>query len=92
MKSEEIIIENTSYVCPESNVTVICWCAVAGACTFVSFLCLGEGLDDAELLLWALQCVVDFPAALSALVDDEFGTFETGIVVPRCGAVRCGVV
>ena len=56
------------------------------------FLGLGEGLDDAELLLWALQCVVDFPAALSALVDDEFGTFETGIVVPRFGSVRCGAV
>ena len=56
------------------------------------FVLLDEGLDDAELLLWALQCVVDFPAALSSLVDDEFGTFETGMVVPRCGAVRCGAV
>lgn len=59
---------------------------------FIFSIRLVEGLDDAELLLWALQCVVDFPAALSSLVDDEFGNFETGVVVPRCGAVQCGVL
>lgn len=41
------------------------------------------GLEDAELLLWALQCIVDFAAAVSSLVDDEFGTSDTTLVVPR---------
>lgn len=42
------------------------------------------GLDDAELLLWALQCVVDFGSVVTSLVDEEFGISETSAVVPRC--------
>lgn len=40
-------------------------------------------LEDAELLLWALQCIVDFAGAVASLVDDEFGTSDTTLVVPR---------
>lgn len=40
-------------------------------------------LEDAELLLWALQCIVDFADAVASLVDDEFGTSDTTLVVPR---------
>lgn len=41
------------------------------------------GLDDAELLLWALQCVVAVSATVASLVDDEFGTADANTVVPR---------
>ncbi|CAM9634277.1 unnamed protein product, partial [Ectocarpus sp. 13 AM-2016] len=47
-------------------------------------------LDDAELLLWALQCVVDLAASVGSLVDDEFGTSDTGLVVPSSVALVPG--
>ncbi len=40
-------------------------------------------LDESELLLWALQCIVDLASAMASLVDDEFGTSDTTLVVPR---------
>lgn len=46
-------------------------------------------LEDAELLLWALQCIVDLAAAVASLVDDEFGTADTTLVVPRWVSDTC---
>lgn len=42
-----------------------------------------KDLDESELLLWALQCIVDLASAMASLVDDEFGTADTTLVVPR---------
>lgn len=42
-----------------------------------------EGLEEGELLLWALQCIVDFAGAVASLVEEDVGTSDPAFVVPR---------
>lgn len=41
------------------------------------------GLEDAETLLWAIYCLVGLALSLEEMVEQEFGTADKDMVVPR---------